>query len=200
MPKPVKISVAVEGFVDEAVVRKVIAHAGAHLGPVYGRNGKPDLRKKIHGYNQAAMHAPWIVLVDLDREAPCAPPLRQSWLPELAPYLCFRVAVRQVEAWLMADAQTLAAYLRVAPQRIPSDPETLENAKIAMVNLARQSSRSDIRRDMVPRERSGRVVGPAYTSRMIEYAERHWRPKVAAQRADSLRRAIDCIKHLVERA
>ena len=50
---------------------------------------------------------------------------------------------------------------------------------------------------MVPRDGSGRSVGPAYASRMIEYVEGFWRPEVAAHRADSLRRAIACVVRLV---
>jgi hypothetical protein len=38
MPDPVIISAAVEGLVDEAVARRLIAHAGAGAGPVYGKN------------------------------------------------------------------------------------------------------------------------------------------------------------------
>jgi len=200
MPTVVTISAAVEGLVDETVVRRLIAYAGGHPGPVYGKNGKPALRDKINGYNHAARHTPWVVLVDLNSDADCAPLLRHDWLPTPAPQLCFRVAVRQVEAWLMADAETLAAYLGVMPRRIPVAPETLPNAKVEMVNIARRSRRSAIRQDMVPRQGSGRAVGPAYTSRMIEYAERHWRPKVAAQHADSLRRAIDCLRRQVKQA
>jgi hypothetical protein len=200
MPNPVTISAAVEGLMDEAVVRRLIACAGGHPGPVYGKNGKPALRQKINGYNNAARHTPWVVLVDLNSDADCAPPLRHDWLPTPAPQLCFRVAVRQVEAWLMADADTLATFLSVRRHTIPANPEALPNAKAEMVNLARHSRRSAIRQDMVPRPGSGRPVGPAYGSRLIEYAERHWRPEVAAQRADSLRRAIDCLRRLVEQA
>ena len=197
----VMISAAVEGIVDAEVARKLVAEAGGEIGNVYEKDGKPDLRKRINGYNNAARHAPWhapwLVLVDLDNDADCAPPLRNVWLPEPAPLLCFRIAVRQVEAWLMADHDTLADFLSVAKNKIPDDPERLPNAKEAMVNLARRSRRQAIFRDMVPRQGSGRSVGPAYSSRMIEYIDRHWRPQVAAHRADSLRRAIACLKALV---
>lgn len=196
-PVRVVVSAAVEGDVDEAVVRRLVAGAGGELGSVYGKGGKAALREKIKGYNHAAQHAPWIVLVDLNGEASCAPPLRSNWIPHPASRLCFRVAVRQVEAWLLADADTLATYLRVARTRVPEQPEALENAKTAIVDLARRSKRRDIRTDMVPRHGSGRSIGPAYTSRLIEYVDHHWRPEVAAKRADSLRRAIACIKSLL---
>lgn len=155
------------------------------------------MRQKLNGYNSAAWHAPWLVLVDLDNDGDCAPPLRQAWLPTPAPYLCFRVAVRQVEAWLMADAETLAGYLSVKRTAIPTNPEALRNAKDEMVKLAGQSRRAAIRKDKVPRPSSGRRVGPAYASRLIEYVAKCWRPDVAALRADSLRRAIDCLQRLV---
>jgi hypothetical protein len=196
----VVISAAVEGLLDEAVVRALIAHAGATPGPVYGKQGKSSLRQKITGYNNAAKRTPWIILVDLDRDDDCAPPLRNTWLAQPAPYLCFRVAVRAVEAWLLADAARLAAFLGVPQSRVPSDPEGLEEPKATMVNLARSSRRRAIREDMVPREGGGRRVGPAYSSRLNEFVSSSWRPEVAARRSDSLRRAIDCLQRLARAA
>lgn len=65
-----------------------------------------------------------------------------------------------------------------------------------MINLARRSRRRDIRADMVPRPESGRSVGPAYASRMIEFVIQRWRPAQAALYAESLRRAIECLRRL----
>jgi len=197
MPGPVFVSAAVEGLVDEAVVRKLIVHAGGVPGPVYGGNGKPALREKIAGYNNAAQRAPWLVLVDLDRDEDCAPPLRAAWVPNLAPRLCFRVAVRAVEAWLMADREALARFLKVAQTSVPHDPENLDDPKRALVDLARQSRRREIREVMVPRAGSGRAIGPLYTSHIVAYVENRWRLDVAAMRAESLRRAIACLERLV---
>lgn len=200
MVVPVIISAAVEGVTDEAVIRKLIVHVGAQPGAVYGKNGKPHLRDRIAGYNHAARHAPWIVLVDLDREADCAPPLRNNWIPAPSPQLCFRVAVRAAEAWLLADAEALADFLGVARKKIPGDPESLAAPKETMVNLARASRRNAIRGDMVPRAGSGRAVGPAYASRLIEFASFNWKPDRAAHHSDSLRRAIACLQNLVRTA
>jgi hypothetical protein len=194
---PVVVSAAVEGDVDEAVLRKLVAYMGGQLGPVYGKEGKAALRQRLRGYNNAARHAPWVVLVDLDGDFVCAPLLRAAWLSTPARRLCFRVAVRQVEAWLLADAETIASFLSVSRGHVPLQPEALSNAKLAMVGLARRSRRRDIRTDMVPREGADRTVGPAYTSRIIEYAEQHWRPAVAAANASSLRRAMECVQRLV---
>ena len=198
MPGPVVVSSAVEGIVDEAIVRTLITRAGGTPGPTYCKQGKAPLRTSINGYNNAARHAPWLVLMDLDRDADCAPHLCQELVPLPAPRLCFRIAVRQVEAWLIADAARLARYLSVAQHRVSNDPEGLQNAKTEMVNIARKSRSKTIRQTMVPRAGSGRSVGPAYASKLIEFAETKWRSEIAAQHSESLRRAIACLEHIIQ--
>jgi len=193
-------SAAVEGPVDEAVVRRVLKQAGAGVGPVYGRHGKSELLNRLSGYNQAAYYAPWLVLVDLDHDAGCAPPARARWLPSPALQMCFRIAVREVEAWLLADRQQLAAFLSVSVARVPLNPEMLDDPKRTLVDLARLSRRRDIRVDMAPRPESGRAVGPAYTSRIIEFVQTSWQPEVAMLHADSLRRLYERVQQAASAA
>ena len=170
----VVISGAVEGLVDEVILRRLVRDAGGNVSAVYGRNGKDHLRKSLLGYNRAARFSPWVVLVDLNSDAQCAPPFIASWLPDPAPQMYFRVAVRAIEAWLAADRDPLARFLGLALSLVPGDPEAVTHPKRMMVDLARRSRRRDIREDMVPRPGSGRSVGPAYASRLIEFAEKHW--------------------------
>lgn len=193
------IGAAVEGDADEAVVRRLVDHVGGRIGEVHGGKGKPHLRGRIAGYDRAARHAPWIVLVDLDTERDCAVQLRDEWLPAPAANLCFRIVVREIEAWLMADAETLSGYMGIPQGRVPAAPEVLDDPKGAMVALARRSRRRDVREDMVPGNGSGRRVGPGYTRRLVDYAVTAWRPDVAARRSESLRRAIACLRRLVDR-
>ena len=199
----VVISGAVEGSVDEAVLYRLVAHMGATSGPVYGKKGKPHLRQRIGGYNQAARLSPWVVLVDLDHDADCAPFLLTSWLPNPVSRMCFRVAVREIEAWLLSDREHLARFLGVAISRIPLNPEAVDDPKRTMVELARHSRRREIREDMVPRAASGRAVGAAYTSQLIEFVgdtAGGWRPEVAATSLDSLDRCLRSLRRLVQGA
>lgn len=191
------VSGAVEGLIDEAVLRGLLTHVGAAVGAVHGKHGKDDLRHGLRGYNSAARWAPWVVLVDLNRDEACAPPLRRLWLPDPAPGMCFRIVVRKIEAWLLADRERIARFLGVPLSRVPPSPEAVDDPKQLMVELARRSRRREIREDMVPRPGSGRQVGPAYTSRLVEFVERHWRPGVAARSADSLRRCLKRLDQLV---
>ena len=64
----VAVSGAVEGILDEAVVRRLTADLGIHVGAVFGRSGKPHLKARIDGYNRAARFSPWVVVVDLDND------------------------------------------------------------------------------------------------------------------------------------
>ena len=194
------ISAAVEGLVDEAVVKRLILEAGGTPGQVYGKNGKRSLRANVNGYNNAARHRPWILLVDLNHEAACAPDLCRTWISRRSGKLCFRVAVREVEAWLLADREHIANFLSIARSRVPISPESEENPKQVMIDLAARSRRRDIREDMVPRPGSGRQVGPAYTSRLIEFVSSSqigWRPDVAMEDSPSLRGCIECLRRLV---
>jgi hypothetical protein len=191
------INFAVEGEIDEAVARKLILHVGAIPGTVYGKQGKLYLRERVAGYNQAAKGQPWLVLVDLDR-CSCAPALVQNWVSQPSPYLCLRVAVREVETWLLADSHNLAHFLGVPPSRIPHAPEQLSDPKKLMVTLASQSRKRDIRRDMVPAPDAGQQVGAAYSARLIEFVEKHWDILQAVSHSPSLQRAIDCLKRVIQ--
>jgi len=192
---------AVEGPLDEAVLRVLLNHVGLKSGSIYGKNGKPYLQKKVEAYNRAAYHTPWVMIVDLDHDAECAPALRQSWLPDPAPCMFFRVAVRKIEAWLLGDYNRIAAFLGIAESKVPMSPEKLDDPKQVIVSLASRSRRRDIREDMVPRPSSGRAVGPAYTSRLIEFvndSRSGWRPDVASGNADSLNRCLRSLRSLIK--
>ena len=190
----VAVSGAVEGILDEAVVRRLTSDFGIHMGTVFGRSGKPHLKARIDGYNRAARFSPWIVLIDLDDDFECAPALRAEWLPTPAEHMYLRVAVRTVESWLLADREGIAAFLSVAPSRIHRTVDDLENPKQTLIDLARISRSRAIREDMVPRPGSGASIGPAYTSRMSEFVgaqgRGRWQPTSAAQVSPSLSRCI----------
>lgn len=195
------ISGTVEGDVDEAVLRSLIRAVDGQPGPIYGKQGKYRLKQQIRSYNQAAFHQPWCVLVDLDYDADCAPALLNILLPEPAPGMCLRIVVREVEAWLMADRERLCRFLSIGMSRISDNVESIPKPKETMVNLARHSRSRAIRQDMVPRESSGRAVGPGYTARLIEFVtdeQSGWRPLVAADHSESLRRCLNCLQRLIE--
>jgi hypothetical protein len=190
------LQAAVEGDLDEAVLRRAAQHVGADLSHVYGREGKPRLRASIAGYNHAARHGPWAVLVDLDDEHDCAALLRREWLPSEASLMCFRVAVRQVESWLLAHREGIASFLGVSRSVVPPNPDALPNAKRALVHLAERSNRRQIRETLPPTPGSGRAVGVLYNATLRVFVEQRWNPEVAAERSDSLKRCLEALAAL----
>ena len=200
--RDIVISCAVEGPVDESILRVLLNYSGVIPAGIYGKSGKSFLRQKIQSYNHAAFYSPWIILTDLNHDAECAPALRTLWLPDPAPNMFFRIAVREVEAWLPGDQERIAAFLSIALSKIPQNPEMLDDPKQFMIELAANSRRREIRQDMVPRPGSGRKIGPAYTSRLVEFASNRrlgWRPEVAARNSDSLRRCLRRLQILLEK-
>ena len=193
---------AVEGDIDEAVLRRLVHEVGGTLGNVYGKRGKALLLHRLNGFNNAARFHPWIVLADLDNDWQCAPLAMTAWLPRPARSMVFRIAVREVEAWILADRQRVAQFLGVADSRVPLHPETLDDPKAALVNVARRSRRKDVKLDLVPRPGSDAPVGAAYTSRLIEFvsdARIGWRPRVAAAHSNSLRHCLERLQELKAR-
>lgn len=184
---------------DETVLRRLVESIGAEMGYVNPVGGKQQLDRRLSGYNEAAKYSPWCVLRDFDTDAVCPAELIARLLPEPAPTMCFRIVVRAVEAWLMADRQRMATFLSVSRARIPMSPEDVHDPKEILLNLARRSNKTAVRDSMVPRPGSERSVGAGYTSLMIEYIRSRWRPEVAAESSESLRRCIVCLKNLAGR-
>lgn len=193
---PAWVTVAVEGDTDVPVVAKILKLAGHELDRVHGRAGKARLDLQLPGYNNAAHHAPWLVLRDLDTDAPCAGALITALLPSPAARMRLRIAVHALEAWLLADAQAVSRYFAVPLTVVPALPESLPDPKRSLVDLARRSRSTAVRQDMVPALGMTARVGPGYSSRVIEFARDHWRPRVASQTAPSLRSCIAALRTL----
>lgn len=197
------VSAAVEGVIDEVVLRKLCTTVGLSLGSVYGRKGKAHVLQNLRGYNYSARFRHWIVLLDLDNDASCAPEVLPNWLPAPSPLMCLRIAVREIESWILADRERFASYLGVPSALLPLNPETVADPKQTIVNLGRRSRRKAIREDLVPLEGSGQPVGPAYTSRMVEFIQdqnKGWRPEIAANSCASLQRCIQSLTRFIESA
>ncbi len=190
----VVISGAVEGVTDEAALRRIAECVGTNMGNVFITGGKRRLDKQLSGYDNAAKFSPWCVVRDLDMDGSCAAELVSRLLPHPAEHMRLRIAVRSIEAWMMADRERFARFLSVARSVVPRSPDDLDDLKETLVNLARKSKKRDVREGLVPGERSGRRVGVGYTSFVIEHVQTQWRPDVAASSSDSLRRCMESLK------
>ncbi len=186
----------VEGPTDEVVLRRILGHLQVEADRSFGLRGRPDLLINLPRYNAAAQFDAFVALVDFDSEPDCVGAFVSARLPNPSALMRFRIAVRAIEAWLMADREGLADYLSVSVVRIPLYPDTVQSPKTEMVNIARHSRKRLIRTAMVPREGSGTAVGPAYASMLIEFASTWWDIHEAAPNSPSLFRSIAAISTL----
>lgn len=188
------ITVAVEGIVDVPIVRTLFTWLGHEIAHVHGLNGKNKVDTSLKGYNKAAQFAPWFVLRDFDHDAACAAALVRMLLPVPAKQMVFRVAVREAEAWLLADPERISGFLSVPRSAVPTNPDSLGDPKASLVSIARKSKRKAVREGIVPLAGTTADVGPEYVSQISDFASNHWRPEVAAHNSDSLNRCIARLK------
>jgi len=181
---------------DEPVAIKLLEHAGLDVGRVYGRSGKVRLLKSSVSYNKAAHFEPWFVLVDLDQDAQCPSQAVSVWMPQPSRGMRFRVVVRSIEAWLLADRESMARFLSVSLSKIPFQVETDPDPKRTLINIARSSRKGSIREDIVPQQGSGARVGPLYVARLTDFVENYWEPDKGARQSESLRRCINALSTL----
>lgn len=199
MPLDVPIPIAVEGDLDQEVIVRLFRHVGLLPSDVHGKRGRTHLKERISGYNNSAQYRPWVVLVDLETDYDCAPILSAQWLDVPARYMHLRVVVQSIESWLMADRERMSGFLGVSINRLPTQPDLINNPKRLLVDLARRSRRREISEGLVPRVGSGRKVGPEYNSLLSKFVndqENGWRPDVGLAYSDSLARCVQRLQEL----
>lgn len=189
---------AVEDGISEAVCRRLlsVSRPECDVRAVVGLRGYGPLRQRLPELNRSARALEVLLLTDLDTTYPCPGALIDDWREGLTfnSRLLFRVAVHEVESWLLADRHSFAAGLRVPVERLPLEPDLVPDPKRLVVNLARGSRSPTIRADLVPAPGATSAVGPAYNPRMIDFVLNIWNPLQAAAHSPSLRRALERLR------
>ncbi len=193
----------VEGLIDQEVARVLAREAGFLQTEFVGTlNGRGNVLKNIGNYNRSANQIPWLVLVDLDKEK-CAPNLMKKYLPHPAKKMCFRVAVHEMEAWLLADRERFASFFKLPSDSIPDKPDLLKDPKQEVISLLASSTDRIIKKLMLPRSGSGRTVGPGYSDKLIEFLvepSHSWRIREAIKHSPSLNRCFYALQKLRKQA
>jgi hypothetical protein len=191
---------AIEDAVSEAVARKMLAEHNIEVSVALGRRGNGYLKQKAHELNRTAQTRSVFLLTDLDSPNRCPAALKDSWIPKatVQPRLIFRVAVLEVESWLMAHREGFADFAGVSEARVPKEPDLVPNPKQTLVNLCRKSKKTHIRTGMVPKPGSTAQVGPDYNPRLTEFVCNLWSPVVAARTSPSFRRALESVQKHIE--
>jgi len=194
MSLSIPINLAVEDDLSEAVLTKMLP-ARYDVGVCYKKGGFGYLKKKIRGFNDASNSMPFLVLTDLDM-GECAPVLIEEWLPVPVHHnLLFRVAVREVESWVLADHDRFAKFLGIRKTLVPVNVDTIDDPKEYLINLARGSRSRDLREDIVPAKGSTAKQGPGYNDRLVSFVREFWDPCEAMRNSPSLARTIRAVEN-----
>lgn len=187
--------IAAEDELSCAVMQRLIEASGRQFlaSRILNTRGNDQLKKSMAKFKAASSVVPHIVLADLDRH-PCPPALIEQWQANvLPPSMLFRVAVREVEAWLLADRQGLAQFLNIAINKLPHEPEAEADPKRTLINLARKSRKRRLAQELVPATGSAARIGPLYNARMREFVCNTWNVQRACDIAPSLARTVSRI-------
>lgn len=185
------VNMLVEGLLDEAVAIEIIKFTHHQPGVCYGKKGFGYIKEKIQGFNKGSNSSSCLALVDfMDTRLDCPAEVVSQWLPYRRPTMLFRVVVRELESWLLADHDNLAKYLHVHPRYLPPNPENLDDPKRELINIARHSQSNAIKSAIVPEPNSTAQVGRLYPSEMTNFIRSQWDISLARQRSPSLDRCI----------
>lgn len=196
----------VEDAPSAAAARKLVETRNAHLDRrLVFRAGFPAvmrgygaIKSKCKAFlNMARADIHTFILTDLDT-AECACVLICDWFaipqgtPVALPSQCiFRVAVREVESWILADRAAWAEYIGIPAANFSIHPDQLNDPKEHLLNVIRRKGTKKRHRDMLPQ--GSAHIGPKYNEVLCDFVDRLWMPERAAKNSPSLDRALKAL-------
>lgn len=200
MVKTLAVALVVEDALSFAVMEKLLGYTGRGYVvtlPLVER-GFGNIQRFIVKYRNASHALPHIVLTDLD-QAKCPPFLREQWgVTTLPESMLFRVAVRETEAWLLADRAGFSAFAGIPPGKVSQEPESLADPKQTLINLVRRSRNKRLVAELVPSQGSRISIGPLYNERLSSFVRERWDVATAMEIAPSLKRTVARLKTFLE--
>lgn len=192
------IAIATEDALSEAIALRLVAEVSVphRVTHTLRKGGFGYLRSKMDSWCQMANHQVMLVLTDLDRVG-CVLELRRDWLAErpLPARLLLRVAVREVESWVLADHVAVRVLLG-AKGTLPPAPDILPDPKQALLRLAKNAAKP-VRQDLLRVVDGNLAQGLGYNARLTDWVATHWSPERAAERSPSLARARSRLAEVV---
>lgn len=192
-------AVATEDQLSEAIALRLIAEIESphYITHSLRKGGFGYLRSKMGSWRQMAEHQVMVVLTDLDR-ANCLLEFRDTWLANqpLPKTLLFRVAVREVESWVLADHVAMRELIG-ATGVLPARPDELTDPKQVLLQLAKGAPKP-MREELLKTIDGNLSQGLGYNARLTAWVASRWSPQRAAERSPSLARARIRLREVVD--
>lgn len=188
------VILVVEDRLSHAVATKILQHFDIEIARAVIYEGNSYLQRKAQSYNQAAHQECGVfMLTDLDSPKICPFTLIQSWVKgRLNRWFFLRVAVMEIESWIMADRQGVSEFLSIPTNRIPQNTDEIASPKEFLISLARMSKNIRLREALVPAQNDKSTkTGNQYNPQLSQFVRDHWNIERAAAVSPSLQRTLD---------
>lgn len=188
----IPINLVFEDDLSEFVMTRLLDSFGQkyHIGNTYNGQGFGYIKTNIRGFNQASIASPFFVLTDLDNYS-CPIDLLEDWIKfPRNPNFIFRIAVREIESWILADIDGFSKFIGVSSSNFPNNPDLEVDPKRTLINLVKRSRKRSLKSDIIPINENAKI-GPNYNGALMEFVFKEWSVSRAMQKSESLRKAYD---------
>lgn len=198
-----EVIIDAEDRLTEEVAKRLIANyeqVRAQGEPTV-HDGKTDIESSTAGFNESALYYDnsfyHLVLIDFDATETADKCVAQEISALLkgrrkSPQLLLRIAVAEVENWLLADWTNLREFLEIKREQPPwHNIDKITNSKEVLLNLVQRKAPPRMRKALCPSPSDATALtGPEYNSKMTEFIRDKWQPRQAAKHSRSLARTI----------
>ncbi|MGI4849941.1 MAG: hypothetical protein ACRYGK_17665 [Janthinobacterium lividum] len=183
------ITLATEDELSEAIGTRLLAEIDLLPDQIQSlrKNGSGYLKLNIKSWKELARIRPVLLITDLDNVA-CPVTMREQLIGSgpIPKNLLIRIAVREVESWVLADHDA-AENLFGRKIKLPPEPDTLPDPTSHLLRLAKSASRK-VRDNLVKEANAVARQGLGYNAHLKAWILTHWNPERAASRSPSLAR------------
>lgn len=195
----IPINIFVEDDLSEYVVKRVLSTRPIkYYTRVFCNGGFGYLKKIAPKLNNTAKGCPHLLLTDLDKYS-CPPFLLQNWFrkKKLNDNFIFRIAVHEVESWLLSDISGLCRFFQLRNITLRKKPDAIKNPKIEIFRMADKSHIRQRRDAIVYRNDNGTLCqGPDYNGELGLFVQKYWDIISAINNSHSLNRFVNSLQRL----
>lgn len=186
------IVLATEDELSECLGEKLIRDANTTLNVTLRlrKGGFGYLKSKLPSLCGISKTQPVILFTDLDR-CECPKILINNWFKGMdkPKGLLFRVVVREIESWVLADHKAFSEYFGISAAKLPQDPDSILDPKATLLKLV-GGSRRELKEAMIAKKGALAIQGVGYNTILGDFIRTSWSPQRAQERSKSLKKAF----------